>query len=88
MEFKTNRHGRFDSAVFDKTLTRTELKHSALGVVVHSGLGRAVSGATADLGSSVQVSLADDLDVQHLNSVRAWRLPHLVGGLFKLNGGS
>lgn len=69
-------------------LTGGEFKHSAVWVVVHSGLGRSISGAAADLGRPVQVTVTDHLDVEHLDAVRTGGFSHLVGRLLKLNGGS
>lgn len=69
-------------------LTWSEFQHSALGVVVDSRLGGAVSGAAADLGGSVQVPPTNHLDVEHLDAIRTRWLPHLVGGLLELNSGS
>lgn len=69
-------------------LTGGEFKHSAVWVVVDSGLGRSISRAAADLGCPVQVTVTDHLDVEHLDAVWTGRFPHLVGRLLKLNGGS
>lgn len=69
------------------TLTWGEFKHPTLGVVVHSGLGRSVSCAAADLGGPVQITPTDNLDVEYLDAVWTRRLSDLVGRLLKLDGG-
>ena len=68
--------------------TGGELEHAALGVVVQAGLGRAIPCAAADLGGTVQVAVTMHLDAEHLDAVWAGRLPHLIGHLLELNGGS
>ncbi len=69
-------------------LTRDEFKHSALGIIVDSRLGRSVPGAATDLGGPVQIATTNHLDVEHLDAIRTRRLSDLVGRLLKLNGGS
>lgn len=59
-------------------LTGGEFKHSAVWVVVDSGLGGSVSGAAADLGRPVQVTVTDHLDVEHFDAVWTGRFSDLV----------
>lgn len=66
-------------------LTRGELEDSALGIVVNSRLGRSVPGTAANLGRSVQVSLADHLNVECLDTIWTGGLSDLIGRLLKLD---
>lgn len=67
--------------------TWAELEHPTLGVVIHSGLSRAIAGAAAHSGGPVLIPSPHHLDIQHSNALRARRLPYLVGGFFELDGG-
>lgn len=69
-------------------LTGGKFKHSAVWVVVDSGLGRSIARAATDLGCTVQVAVTDHLDVEHLDSVWTGRFSHLVGRLLKFDSGS